>query len=441
MARGGGRGARGRKARDVAGEIVAYNRPLVDADRVRSEDGRDLTAEALRRKLEALASTPFRFFRGTFHLMARDLLEARVPGAAPAAPDALVVGDLHLENFGVYRGASGALCFDVNDFDDTGFGPADLDVKRLCTSAFLLPGLGRGPRLAAARAIAAAWAAALERIGGRFPVAAWGADKARGPCSKLLAEKGKRSQRELIGREAPGGARFAEGARPARLARVGKAWRATAERAFAEYAASLRQLKAPAPARFRVLDAVYRFKGTGSLGRLRFSLLVDLGGGRAAGRRGGAGPRVFEIKEARPSVLDELRGRPASAERARAQAAAIRRMQGDPWPRVAGTHLGRVFALGREIQGEEEKIANERFAAGHGDSRHAALLSYAAQCGEVLGRLHCRASAPQLLAADWDPRAAARAAVEFAARYAAQVESDQRSFLRARGAVEKALGL
>jgi hypothetical protein len=424
-------------ARDVAEEIVAYNRPLVAANRVQSEDGRDLTAEALRRKLDALAATPFRFFRGTFHLMARDLLEGRVPGAAAAAPDALIVGDLHLENFGVYRGASGELSFDVNDFDDVGCGPADLDVKRLCTSAFLLPGLGQTPRLAAARAIARGWADAVERIGGRFPVAPY-ADQAEGLCKELLAEKGKRTQQELIAKVAPdkGHARFSDAAQAAtRMARVGKAWQATAQRSFDEYAASLRQLKAELPGHLQVLDAVYRFRGTGSLGRLRFWLLVEHEGGQ------GGGKHVFEIKEARPSALDEARGRPPPPQRARVQTAAIRRMQGDPGPRVAGTHLGKAPALGREIQPEEEKVESDRFAAGQGDAGHAQLLSYAAQCGEVIGRMHCRPSAPLLLDADWKPQEAARAAVEFAAKYAEQVEADQKAFIRRREAVANALGL
>ena len=87
--------------RDVLAEIIAYNRPGLGPEAQ--------TAEALRRKLAALASTPFQFFRGTFHLMADDLFKSRVSLAQGAAPEGLIVGDLHLENFGVYRGQSGAL--------------------------------------------------------------------------------------------------------------------------------------------------------------------------------------------------------------------------------------------------------------------------------------------------------------------------------------------
>ncbi|GAC1339637.1 MAG: hypothetical protein NVSMB23_08890 [Myxococcales bacterium] len=421
-------------SRDPVAEIVAYNQPLAArAQRVESEDGRDLTAEALRRKLDALAASPFRFFRGTFHLMARDLLEERVPGAQAAAPEALIVGDLHLENFGVYRGASGALVFDVNDFDDVGLGPCDLDLKRLCASAFLLPGLTRGPRLAAARAIARGWADAIERLGARFPIAAFTADKAEAPLVSLLGEHGKETQSALIARVAPGKGhdRFAEAGAPAKSARVGKTWLAMVEKAASAYAESLKRLKSEWSGKFRMLDAVYRFKGTGSLGRMRFSLLLDHDGDR----------RIVEIKEARLSALDDVRGAAPPPHRAEVQTAAIRRLQGDPWPRVAATVLAGASALGREQQPEEEKIASDQFAAGQGDRDHAQLDSYASQCGEVLARMHCRVNAPQLLDVDWKPHEAARAAVEFAERYAAQVEDDQKTFLQHRDAVVKALGL
>src|SRR5467141_3896885 len=148
----------------------SFNRP--------GEGPAEATAEALRRKLSALANTPFQFLRGTFHLMACDLLQSRVSLARGTAPVGLIVGDLHLENFGVYRGQSGALVFDVNDFDDVGCGPIDLDLRRLCTSALLLPDVAPKVRLEVAVAVAQAWLEELKKIGGRFPVPAWTEDKA-----------------------------------------------------------------------------------------------------------------------------------------------------------------------------------------------------------------------------------------------------------------------
>ena len=416
-------------AREPVAEIVAYNKPLLE-HRVASHEGPgDLTAQALRRKLDALAAGAFQFFRGTFHLMAWDVLKARVPHAAAQAPEGLIVGDLHLENFGVYRGASGALVYDVNDFDDVGAGPLDFDLKRLCTSALLLPGLAHGVRLNAARTIARGWAEELEKVGGRFPIPPWDAQKAEGPVQELLREKSARTRQEMIAKVAPekGHSRLAQNEK---FARPSKAWIESVHGAIAEYVESLKQLKAPeAPRGWEILDVAYRFKGTGSLGRLRFTALLGHGSDR----------RAVELKEARPSAMDDARGRPELRNRARVQTASIRRLQGDAWPRVAATRLGKVPALGRENEPEEEKVGCDRFA--QGDSRHEELNAYARQCGQVLARLHARANAPAILGAVWSPHEAARAAVEFAEKYGAQVESDQKAFAVARGQAAKDLGI
>ena len=414
--------------RDPVSEIIAYNKPLLEHP-VLAEDGKtDLTVEALRKKLEALAGSPFQFLRGTFHLTAADLLRIRVPAALPQAPEGLIVGDLHLENFGIYRGQSGALCFDVNDFDDVGYGPLDLDLKRLCTSALLLPGLAAGVRLNAARAAARAWAEELTKLGGRFPVPPWTIDKADGLVKELLQDKGRKTREDLAAKVASdkGHRRLAGD----KFAAPSKDWVKAVHASVAEYVDSLQQLKAPdAPEGWDVLDVAYRYKGLGSLGRLRFTALLGKGEQR----------RLLEIKEARPSAMDDLRSRPASRDRARTQTASIRRLQGDPWPRVAATHLGKAAALGRENEPEEEKIDSERFA--QGDSKHEQLNLYARQCGQVLARLHARENAPVMFDAAWSPDTAARVAVEFAEKYAPQVEADQKLYVQERARVAQTLGI
>jgi hypothetical protein len=416
--------------RDPVEEIVRFNRPLLAPERriPAAEGGEDLTAEALRRKLDALARDPFAFFRGTFHLFARDVLQGRSPFAQAHAPEGLIVGDLHLENFGAYRGASGALCFDVNDFDDVGFGPLDLDVKRLCTSALLLPGADAPARLSAARGIAQSWADGVLRLGGRFPVHAYTADKAEAEVAQILRERGHKTQDELLDKAAPDKAHklFDHGGKPARYAAIDARWRKVVEAALAEWRAHLEQLHAELPGKgeWELLDVAYRFRGTGSLGRLRFSALVGHGSER----------RIVEIKEARPSALDEAQGRPsAPGERARMQTASIRRLQGDPWPYVAATSLAGHAALGRTVEAEEQKISAEDLAAlGKG-----ALAGYARQCGEVLARLHVRESAPLMFGAPWDAKKAAHEAVQFAEGYAKQVEADFASYSAARKKIEE----
>jgi len=391
------------KGRDPIGEIAAYNEPLVGPQRrIERVDapGSDLTAEAMGRKLEALARSPFSFFRGTFHLMALDVLRGRVDNHEPRAPEGLIVGDLHLENYGAYRGASGALCFDVNDYDDVGLGPVDFDLKRLCTSALLLD-MARPQRVAAAKAVAEAWASAIDRLGGRFPVQPWDESKAEPPVRDLLADKG-RKEAKLPALD------------PLRCARAGGIWEKRVLDSIHTWQESLAQHKAELPGKWGVLEVVYRFKGTGSLGRYRFQALIGHGAER----------RIVEIKEARSSALDLARGIDVPGHRGRIQSASIRRLQGDPWPHVASTSIAGLPALGREAQTEEKKLRAEDFQA--------QLEAWCRQCGEVLARLHARANAPALLSAIWKPGDAAKAAVKFAESYAKAVEADHAAYLKAR---------
>src|SRR6266851_2696825 len=218
--------------RNPIDEIISYNKPLLQHVVPREDDGKDLTQEALRRKIEALTNSTFQFFRGTFHLMAWDLLLDRVPGAKRATPEGLIVGGLHLENFGIYRGQSGELCFDVNDFDDVGPGPLDLDLKRLCTSALLLPGLAEGVRVNTARAIAVAWAEEIEKLGGRFPIPPWTEEKAEGRVRELMHERGVGTRGEMIAKIAPekDHKRIEQGEK---FVRPALAWVEIVERAFA----------------------------------------------------------------------------------------------------------------------------------------------------------------------------------------------------------------
>lgn len=415
--------------RDPFAEIVAYNQPLLSHEVPRDKSGEDLTREALKRKLEALAASPFHYFRGTFHLMASDVLRGRVPHAEAASPQGLIVGDVHLENFGVYRGQSGEVCFDINDFDDVGQGPLDLDVRRLCTSALLLPGVSAPLRSKAARQIADGWAQEILRLGGRFPVHAWRAANASGLVRKLLRQADHERREKLIGRIAPnkGEKSFDD---PKRFARPTKAWGRVVENAFADYLESLHQLKAPDPPDdWKILDLAYEFKGIGSLGRLRFAVLV----GKRRERR------LFELKEARASAMDVARAIRSGGNRGRAQAAAIRRLQADPWPRVAASRFGRRSALGRENDSADRKVTVDLFARRAVDGVQ--LQDYARQCGQVLARLHCRYNAPALFHSDWSVPDAARKALTFARAYAQHVRADYKALLARKAELGAALGL
>ena len=76
--------------------------------------------------------SPFTFFRGSAILMATDLAHTPATGI-----EALLCGDAHLSNFGVFATPERRMVFDVNDFDEAFFGPWEWDLKRLAASAVI----------------------------------------------------------------------------------------------------------------------------------------------------------------------------------------------------------------------------------------------------------------------------------------------------------------
>jgi len=81
-----------------------------------------------------MARDPFYFFRGTAHLFYEDLAGANT---LPASPITWVCGDLHLENFGSYKGDNRLVYFDINDFDEAALAPASWELARMVTSIFV----------------------------------------------------------------------------------------------------------------------------------------------------------------------------------------------------------------------------------------------------------------------------------------------------------------
>ena len=101
--------------------------------RIRSFNaGRD--PERLQLKYRAMRASPFAFLRGTCHLFHDRLARIDLPASAPPV---WVCGDLHLENFGSYKGDNRLVYFDINDFEEAALAPASWDLVRLLTSVWI----------------------------------------------------------------------------------------------------------------------------------------------------------------------------------------------------------------------------------------------------------------------------------------------------------------
>src|SRR6201996_941017 len=93
-----------------------------------------LLPDKLQLKYEAMAEDAFRFFRGTCHLFYEDLASAE---PLPLSPLAWICGDLHIENFGSYKGDNKLVYFDLNDFDEALLAPCSYETVRMVTSIFI----------------------------------------------------------------------------------------------------------------------------------------------------------------------------------------------------------------------------------------------------------------------------------------------------------------
>ncbi len=299
--------------------------------------------ELLALKYRKMAASPFGYFRGTNHLFHADW-----PGAAwlERMPAVWLNGDLHLENFGTYRGDNRLVYFDVGDFDDGALGPTGRDLLRFMVGLHMAGhDLGFGARRANAlnRTFLAGYRAAL--IQGK---ARWIERRtAGGVIGELLVKLERRTQADLLAKRTT----LRKGRRRLRTD-TGKALSLpSAERArvvafmkrFAEGRAR--------PGFFRVLDVAQRIAGLGTLGLKRYVVLVQGDGGQD-------GAALIDLKSQIGSTLvPRLRQRqPRFGSEAARVAEIENRMQAMGPAFLTPVRIaGRSFTL-RELQPSADKL-------------------------------------------------------------------------------------
>ena len=96
-----------------------------------------VVADDIAVKHEQLASSALRFLRGTYYLWL-DRMATLLPQLM-GRPRVVAVGDLHAENFGVWRDRHGVHRWGVNDLDELAWAAYPVDLVRLATSVALVP--------------------------------------------------------------------------------------------------------------------------------------------------------------------------------------------------------------------------------------------------------------------------------------------------------------
>jgi uncharacterized protein (DUF2252 family) len=255
--------------------------------------GRDFDRLSL--KLALLRKDPFSFFRGTNPLFLEFLPRSHFVLRAPCV---LICGDLHLENFGAFKGDNRLCYFDVNDFDEACLAPFTFDVVRFIASIKVAaPGFGMSP--AQARILVRRFFKAyLHSIADGKP--RWiERSLAQGVFRALLRRATNRTRRELLSRFT----KLKAGERRirndgARSLRADPTDRPRLRRLLAKFA-----LPGVGRSFFKLIDASRRIAGCGSLGLMRYILLV----------RGRGSPDqnfALDLKYAAPSAVADRLAQP-----------------------------------------------------------------------------------------------------------------------------------
>lgn len=248
--------------------------------------GRD--PERLAMKYRAMRTGPFAFLRGSCHLFYERLPRG---GVFKSAPSVWVCGDLHLENFGSYKGDNRLVYFDVNDFDESALAPASWDLVRLMTSLRIEvdgSSVGEVRKLMLCQTFLDAYASTLV-LGKAYWVER---ETAQGLVRELLDRLRDRQRATFLDSRTVL-------KRKQRLLRVdGKKalpptdpQRAAITTFMREFAKTQAQ-----PEFFNVLDVARRVAGTGSLGVERYAILVQ-------GKGSPDGNYLLDLKQALPSSL------------------------------------------------------------------------------------------------------------------------------------------
>jgi uncharacterized protein (DUF2252 family) len=417
--------------------FAAFVAPDRDAIAIIEEQNRDRLPDLVPVRIGRMLQSPFAYYRGTAAVMANDLAAEPRTGL-----EVVTCGDAHLSNFGMFASPERAVLFDLNDFDETAFGPWEWDVKRLVASAVIGGrdrGFDTGQCTDAAMAAAAGYREALaalfeltvmERFYFRIDTE-WLVSQANASGRKILRQSVKKAQRrtsdQVLGKITEVGDHGTH-----RIVDEFPVIRHDAsvplgamDHIYDAYRITVRTDVAYLLQQFRVVDAVLRVVGVGSVGTRCFISLL-LGPSDE--------PLFLQIKEAPPSVLKTY-GKLASSTRG----ASENKIGREGWRVVAGQRIlqaaSDAFLGWMSFEGRDYYVRQFRDMKGAVDLStltSTEFARYAQLCGGVLARAHAQSSEAALI--DGYLGGSARVddgLVAWAHAYADQVERDYADLERA----------
>lgn len=305
--------------------------------------GRD--PERLIMKYHNMRSSPFSFLRGTCHLFHARLPSAPILATAPAA---WLCGDLHLENFGSYKGDNRLAYFDQNDFDETALAPCTWDILHLITSILVASGAGNAKRDDIGMSLAKAFLTTYADTLAEGKVRWIERDTADGLIRELLDSVRLRTRPDFLDMRTE----VRHGQRRIRLDGR-KALPADARQhdkvfTFMEKFAAKRN----DPKFFKPLDIARRIAGTGSLGVDRYIILVR-------GKGSPDGNYLLDLKEALPSApgMYSKSMQPEWGSEAERIVTIQRQSQAIPMAFLYPVKMGRKAYILRSLQPSEDRVS------------------------------------------------------------------------------------
>jgi len=379
-----------------------------------------------------MLQSPFAYFRGTAGIQAYDLA-----GTPTSRINVHACGDCHLMNFGGFATPERNLVFDINDFDETLPAPFGWEVKRLAAS-FVIAARWRGFRASQVRELAvqavSSYRESMRKRAGTGVLEAWysritlddiremaGNDAALiGRVNKKIAEARKQSHEHVfhkITTPSRGLPRIVN--QPPLLYHLDE--QGVNERVIATFFKRYRETLAEERRilfdRFKVVDVAMKVVGVGSVGtRCYVALLL-------------AAPDdllFLQVKEARPSVLERYTGHSPVAHNGQRVVVGQRLMQ-DASDIFLGWSRG---PRGRNYY--VRQLRDMKIAPDVESQTPEVMRAHATLCGLALARAHDKAGDAAMIAAYLGSIDHFDEAIgDYAVAYAAQVERDYATFVKA----------
>ena len=334
--------------------------------------GRD--PERLAMKYTNMRSNSFVFLRATCHLFYNRLTDGRLFERAPLT---WVCGDLHLENFGSYKGDNRLVYFDFNDFDEGALAPATWELVRFLASILIWAKclqVSRPQAITLCKVFVDAYATALTEGKARWVER----ETADGMVLQLLESVQNRPRPAFLdSRTERRGAK-----RPIRLdgrkaLPANDRQREKISRFMKEFAATQ-----PNPGFYKTIDIARRIAGNGSLGVDRYIMVVE-------GKGSPDGNYLLDLKESRPSALTpHLKAKqPRWKSEAQRIVAIQRQVQATSMALLQPVSIGRTSYVLRGLQPSEDRVALD-----HWNRQIARLQAVIKTMGEIVAWGQLRSS-------------------------------------------------